>query len=91
MNDVAQKVSVHGRVQGVFFRDSCRREAEHHGITGWVQNAPDGSVEAWFEGPADAVDAMVKWAHEGPSRAVVDRVAVTDEQPAGMSEFRVRG
>ncbi len=90
MNHVARQVKVHGRVQGVFFRDSCRREAEHHGLTGWVQNAADGTVEALFEGPADAVETLVKWMHDGPSRAVVERVDVTDAEPAGLSEFRVR-
>lgn len=90
MNRVARQVTVHGQVQGCFFRDSCRREAEHYGVTGWVQNAADGTVEAFFEGPADAVDIMVKWAHDGPTRAVVERVDVTDDEPVGASEFRVR-
>ena len=91
MNHVARQVKVHGQVQGVFFRDSCRREAEHYGLTGWVQNAADGTVEAFFEGPQDAVETLVKWMHDGPSRAVVDRVDVTTDEPAGLSEFRVRG
>lgn len=87
---VARQVTVHGQVQGVFFRDSCRREAEHHGVTGWIQNSADGTVEAFFEGPADAVEAVVRWAHDGPTRAVVERVVVTEREPAGLSEFRVR-
>jgi acylphosphatase len=91
MNQVACQVTVHGRVQGVFFRDSCRREAEHYGVTGWVRNADDGTVHAFFEGPADAVESLVKWAHDGPSKAVVERVVVTEDQPVGGTEFRVRG
>jgi acylphosphatase len=91
MNHVARQVKAHGEVQGVFFRDSCRREAEHHGVTGWVQNSDDGTVEAFFEGPVDAVETLVKWMHDGPTRAVVDRVEVTIEEPDGLSEFRVRG
>lgn len=90
MTNVACQVTVHGHVQGVFFRDGCRREAEHHGVTGWIQNSADGTLAAFFEGPADAVDTLVRWAHDGPRRAVVERVVVTAGEPAGLSEFRVR-
>jgi acylphosphatase len=83
-------VVVRGRVQGVFFRDSCRREAGGRGVTGWVRNTPDGSVEAVFEGPADAVDAMVAWVHEGPPHATVAGVSVRTERPEGLSDFQVR-
>jgi acylphosphatase len=87
---VARRIVVHGLVQGVFFRDSCRREAEHLGVTGWVRNAGDGSVEAHFEGPEDAVAALVDWAHDGPRRARVDRVEVHDATSEHTGEFRVR-
>ena len=91
-NDVvARRVVVHGRVQGVFFRDTCRREAAHHGVTGWVRNEPDGTVGALFEGPRDAVEAMIAWCHDGPPRAHVDRVEVTEEPPGGMPAFDVVG
>jgi acylphosphatase len=90
INHVARRVVVHGRVQGVFFRDSCRREAEHYGVTGWVRNAPDGTVEGFFEGPDDAVESLVKWAHDGPSKASVSHLDVTDAAPTGGTEFRVR-
>jgi acylphosphatase len=83
-------VVVRGRVQGVFFRDSCRREARGRGVTGWVCNSPDGSVEAVFEGPPDAVDAMVAWVHEGPPHATVAGVSVRTERPEGLSDFQVR-
>lgn len=90
MNQVARQVTVHGHVQGVFFRDGCRREAEHYGVTGWVKNASDGTLVAFLEGSADAVETLVKWMHDGPSKAVVERVVVADGEPAGLAEFRVR-
>lgn len=71
---------IQGRVQGVWFRESMRREAERLGVTGWVRNAPDGSVEAVVQGPDAAVDALVAWAHAGPPQARVDRVVLTDAQ-----------
>lgn len=86
---VRKRVIVHGRVQGVFFRDTTRRMAESRGVAGWVRNNPDGSVEAAFEGPADAVDAMVRHMHEGPRGAGVETVEVFDEEPEGLTEFRV--
>lgn len=91
-NDVvARRVVVHGRVQGVFFRDSCHREAVRHGVGGWVRNEPDGTVAALFEGPGDAVETMVAWCHDGPPRAVVDRVEVTEAAPGGLRAFDVVG
>ena len=84
-----RRVLVHGRVQGVFFRDTTRRIAESRGVAGWVRNNPDGSVEAAFEGPADAVDAMVRYVHEGPRGAHVERVEVVDEDPERLTGFRI--
>jgi acylphosphatase len=81
---------VHGRVQGVFFRDTVRRRAGERGVSGWVANRPDGTVEAVFEGPPDAVEAMVKFAHEGPRGAEVEAVEVTEEDPRGETGFTVR-
>lgn len=78
-----------GRVQGVWFRDSCRREAGAAGVGGWVRNAPDGSVEAAFEGPPEAVDRLVAWCHGGPPGARVDAVDVSSEAPRGDTGFRV--
>jgi acylphosphatase len=86
---VRKRVIVHGRVQGVFFRDTTRRMAESRGVGGWVRNNPDGSVEAAFEGPANAVDAMVRFAREGPRGARVERVEVFDEEAEGLTGFRV--
>lgn len=68
---------IHGRVQGVFFRDSMRREAQSLSIGGWVRNCSDGTVEATVQGDPDAVDAMLRWAQRGPPRAQVERVDIT--------------
>lgn len=84
---VARDVVVHGEVQGVFFRDSCRREAERLGVAGWVRNEPDGTVAGHFEGPAEAVEEMVRWCHDGPPRARVDHVDVVDSEPRNAEGF----
>lgn len=86
---VARRVVVHGRVQGVFFRDTCRREAVAHGVEGYVRNELDGTVLAEFEGPATAVEAMLEWAHHGPPRAVVSRVDVEEIPAGGRRGFRI--
>jgi acylphosphatase len=82
---VRWRVVVRGDVQGVFFRDSTRREADLRGISGSVTNRPDGAVEAVFEGEREAVEAMVAFCRSGPSRANVEAVEVTEEQPEGAS------
>jgi acylphosphatase len=87
---IRYRVLVSGRVQGVWFRDTCRRRAREHGVSGWVRNLPDGRVEAVFEGPADGVHHLVEWARHGPERAVVTGVAVQAEQPAGLRTFLIR-
>jgi acylphosphatase len=86
---VRKRVIVHGRVQGVFFRDTTRRMAQSRGVAGWVRNNPDGSVEATFEGPDESVDAMVAFAREGPRGAAVESVDLVDEKPEGLTDFRV--
>jgi acylphosphatase len=83
-------------VQGVFFRDTCRREATAAGVRGWVRNNPDGTVEAVFEGSEGAVRRMVEWSRRGPSPARVDKVDVYAEEPGSESfsetgPFRVTG
>jgi acylphosphatase len=87
---VRKRVVVSGYVQGVFFRDSTRREAARRGVAGWVCNRHDGAVEAVFEGPAAEVEAMVAFSSEGPRGADVDDVATRDEEPEGLSGFEVR-
>jgi acylphosphatase len=85
-----RRVIVSGRVQGVFFRDSTREQARRHGVTGWVRNRADGTVEAAFEGSQADVDALVRWARRGPEHARVDGVEVFDEPPEGLAGFCVR-
>jgi acylphosphatase len=87
---IRRRVFVSGRVQGVYFRDTCRTVAARHGVAGWVRNLPDGRVEAVFEGPATQVGALVAWAGEGPASAVVRGVAVLDEPPEGLAGFDIR-
>jgi acylphosphatase len=83
-------VYVSGQVQGVFYRAECRRKAQEVGVGGFVRNLPDGRVEAEFEGDDADVDAMIKWCHEGTPHAEVASVEVTEEQPKGERDFRVR-
>jgi acylphosphatase len=87
---IARCVVVHGRVQGVWFRDSARHEARSRGVAGWVRNRSDGSVQAWLEGAPDAVEALIGWLHEGPPRAQVERVEVSEGEPEGLDGFDVR-
>ncbi|HMJ94860.1 MAG TPA: acylphosphatase [Thermoleophilaceae bacterium] len=85
-----RRVVVHGHVQGVFFRDSCRRQAEARGVAGWITNRPDGAVEAVFEGDADAVAALVDFCRGGPRGAEVSSVDESPEDPEGLGGFEVR-
>jgi acylphosphatase len=87
---IRRRVIVHGFVQGVFFRDSTRRLAQRHGVTGWVANRSDGAVEAVFEGEMDAVERLVSFSRKGPRGAQVDSVEVTEEEPEGLVRFAVR-
>jgi acylphosphatase len=86
---VRRRVVVSGRVQGVWFRESCRQEALSVGVAGWIRNRADGAVEAAFEGESGAVLAMVAWCRTGPPLADVDDVEVRDEEPEGARTFRV--
>ena len=87
---IRARVVVTGLVQGVWFRDSCRREAVSRGVAGWVRNRYDGSVEAAFEGPEPAVAELVAWCRTGPPRADVAGIEVTVEPPVGERGFRIR-
>ncbi|NED94289.1 acylphosphatase [Phytoactinopolyspora alkaliphila] len=84
------KIVVHGAVQGVFFRATCRQEARQRGVSGWVRNAPDGTVEAVFEGSDHDVTSMAAWAEKGPPEARVERVEVMEEPVEGLTEFVIR-
>ena len=87
---VRRRVVVHGHVQGVFFRDTARREASRHGVSGWVRNTPEGTVEAVFEGDSEAVDRLVGFAEEGPPEAQVERVETFEEEAEGLVGFESR-
>jgi acylphosphatase len=87
---IRRRVVVHGRVQGVFFRDSTRRLAQQHGVAGWVANRHDGAVEAVFEGEADSVERLVAFSRAGPRGAQVDSVEVSEEEPEDLVGFLVR-
>ena len=87
---VRRRVRAHGRVQGVFFRDSVRREAGRRGVAGWAANCADGSAEAVFEGEPEAVDAMVEFIRKDPGHSSVERVDVAEEEPEGLSGFQTR-
>ena len=89
MATIRRRVTAHGRVQGVFFRDSTREEAERRGVAGWIRNTNQGTVEAVFEGDSDAVEAMLRFSREGPGSADVSRLEVEEEEPEGLGDFRV--
>ena len=80
-------VTVHGEVQGVFYRSSAEERATSLGVAGWVRNADDGTVEMVVEGPEDAVEQMLAWAREGSEQARVTDVDVADQETQGLSGF----
>jgi acylphosphatase len=77
---------IHGKVQGVFFREGSRAEAVRLGLTGWVRNRGDGTVEAIVEGAPDALENFIRWCHRGPPSAHVSLVERAEGEPSG--EFR---
>jgi acylphosphatase len=87
---VARRLTIHGRVQGVWFRESMRLEANALGVTGWVRNRSDGSVEALVQGTPEAVSAMIEWARRGPEQADVTRVEEADEPVGPHAGFEKR-
>ena len=76
---------IHGRVQGVFFRDYTRKKAQELGLSGWVRNCADSTVETRFEGAAEDVDRMVAWLHTGSPLSAVTRVESREEEPDNRS------
>lgn len=84
------RLVIHGRVQGVYFRDSMRREAQNLSVAGWVRNRSDGAVEAAVQGEPADVDAIVRWARRGPERAQVERVEIEPHE-GSYSNFEVIG
>jgi acylphosphatase len=82
---------VHGFVQGVGFRFSVERAAGSRGVSGWVRNRDDGTVEAVFEGEREDVEALVEFCRAGPRGAEVERIEVAAESAEGLAGFRVAG
>jgi acylphosphatase len=87
---IRRRVVVSGHVQGVAFRASAEREARARGLDGWLRNRADGCVEAVFEGPPDAVGAVLAWCREGPRFARVSAVEIREETLEGLGGFRIR-
>ena len=87
---IRRRLVVHGKVQGVFFRDSARHAARNEGVSGWAANRSDGSVEVVLEGPADAVQSVVGYCRRGPSSADVHSVDEHEEAPEGLTGFQIR-
>jgi acylphosphatase len=83
-------VLVSGVVQGVFFRDTCRRVAGQQGVAGWVRNLPDGRVEAVFEGAPENVERLVEWSRRGPAEAEVTALDAREEPAEGLRGFEIR-
>ena len=87
---LACQLTVRGHVQGVFFRDSVRREATRRGVAGWAANLADGSVEVVLEGPPEQVKLLIDYCHRGPRGASVTSVDVRTIEPRGLSGFQIR-
>ncbi|HEX2729866.1 MAG TPA: acylphosphatase [Rubrobacteraceae bacterium] len=95
-NDTGQDIQrvhvyVSGSVQGVFFRESARKKAKEFGLTGWIENLPDGRVEAVFEGSPQDVRSMTQWCEQGPPHATVEDIEVRlEDARGGLRGFEVR-
>jgi len=91
VENVRVRLIIEGRVQGVWFRESTRRQASALGVSGWVRNRADRSVEVVAEGPAEKVEKLVAWCHKGPPAAEVHRVSKTIEPWQGtLDAFDIR-
>lgn len=86
----AVDVVVRGVVQGVGFRYATLTRATGLGLSGWVRNRTDGTVEAHLEGPPPAVGEILEWLHRGPAGAVVEGVTVSASSPTAVAGFSIR-
>jgi len=91
MQRIALRVKITGLVHGVFFRANLARVANEEGVSGWVRNVPDGSVEGLLEGEEGAVMRVVEWARRGPPRSRVDAVKTERLEPRNLKGFRIEG
>lgn len=85
----AVKVYIFGTVQGVFFRNFIKEQADKLGIKGYVRNKEDGSVEVWFEGDSGKVNKIIETCKKGPEHAIIKRLDIVDEHFQDMKEFKV--
>ncbi len=83
-------IKVHGIVQGVFFRKFTQKKANELGVKGYARNADDGTVEIDAEAPSETLDAFINWCHQGPERAVVNKVEVTESSLKNFTSFEIR-
>ncbi len=83
-------IQIFGKVQGVYFRDSTKAVADQLGVTGYIKNMPDGSVYAEAEGSQFILDQFIEWCNEGPERAVVERVEMTESEFKNFNNFVVK-
>ncbi len=86
----AARITVRGRVQGVFFRSSALDSAKELGVAGWVRNLPDGGVELLAEGEASRVREFIAWCRRGPPMATVTEIETAWVEPGGLTDFSVR-
>lgn len=87
---IARRLVIHGRVQGVWYRSWAVRAARELGVSGWVRNRRDGTVEAQVEGEPEAVEAFEERCHEGPPKARIERIEGRDAEYEGAREFQKR-
>ena len=87
---IARHVRIAGLVQGVFFRAWTQGQARELGVSGWVRNCPDGSVEAHLSGEEDAVERMIDRMQRGPSNARVEELTIDEAEPVSPGRFEVR-
>lgn len=86
---MAINIIIKGRVQGVYYRVSAKEAAGKLGITGWVKNTPDGNVEALAQGSDEAIDKFIDWCKQGPQRAIVKEVVVSNAENEALNSFEV--
>lgn len=85
----AAHLIIQGKVQGVFFRVSAKKQADLIGIIGWVQNTKEGHVEVMAQGTEEQVKQFVEWCKRGPSRARVDNVLISHATEQPLKEFKI--